>query len=149
MRQKAGRLMAFDPSRPDREAQKAPRVRRRWQTAELQKARRQRMPFDRTSMLELQATDPLATLLACSGRRHNQLFRPYHERKLGDQTRDDADKEPHEERSCGRSQALLYNNIRTHRSLDKDAPVPRPVQRTGRIKSISILGGLHHHCARV
>src|SRR6516165_7505105 len=109
MRQKAGRLMAFDPSRPDREAQKAPRVRRCWQTAELQKARRQRMPFDRTSMLELQATDPLATLLACSGRRHNQLFRPSHERRLGDQTRDDADKEPHEERSCGRSQALLYN----------------------------------------
>ena len=27
-----------------------------------------------------------------------------------------------------------YNKIRTHRSLDKDAPVPRPVQRTGSIK---------------
>jgi hypothetical protein len=48
-----------------------------------------------------------------------------------------------------RSYARYYNNIRTHRSLDKDAPVTRPVQRTGRIKSISILGGLHHHCARV
>jgi transposase InsO family protein len=48
-----------------------------------------------------------------------------------------------------RSYARYYNNIRTHRSLDKDAPVTRPVQRTGRIKSISILGGLHHHYARV
>jgi transposase InsO family protein len=32
-----------------------------------------------------------------------------------------------------------------HRSLDKDAPVSRPVQRTGVISSRAILGGLHHH----
>jgi len=37
----------------------------------------------------------------------------------------------------------------THRSLDKDAPVSRPVQRTGIISSHAILGGLHHHYARV
>ena len=37
------------------------------------------------------------------------------------------------------------NDIRTHRSLDKDAPVSRPAQRTGSIKSFQILGGLHHH----
>jgi transposase InsO family protein len=42
-----------------------------------------------------------------------------------------------------------YNDIRTHRSLDKDAPVSRPVQRTGVIGSRAILGGLHHHYARV
>src|SRR6202011_3556092 len=30
-----------------------------------------------------------------------------------------------------RSYARYYNDIRTHRSLDKDAPVSRPVQRTG------------------
>ena len=42
-----------------------------------------------------------------------------------------------------------YNDIRTHRSLDKDAPVSRPVQRTGSIKSHPILGGLHHHYVRV
>ncbi len=30
-----------------------------------------------------------------------------------------------------RSYACYYNEIRTHRSLDKDAPVSRPVQRTG------------------
>jgi transposase InsO family protein len=48
-----------------------------------------------------------------------------------------------------RSYARYYNDIRTHRSLDKDAPISRPVQRTGGIKSRSILGGLHHHYARV
>src|SRR5882757_1608448 len=38
-----------------------------------------------------------------------------------------------------RSYARYYNDIRTHRSLDKDAPVSRPVQRIGSIKSRSIL----------
>jgi len=42
-----------------------------------------------------------------------------------------------------------YNDIRTHRSLDKDAPVARPVQRTGIIGSHAVLGGLHHHYVRV
>jgi hypothetical protein len=44
--------------------------------------------------------------------------------------------------------ARYYNDIRTHRSLDKDAPVSRPVQRIGNIKSHLILGGLHHHYVR-
>ena len=48
-----------------------------------------------------------------------------------------------------RSYACYYNGIRTHRSLDKDAPISRPVQRTGVINSRAILGGLHHHYARV
>jgi transposase InsO family protein len=34
-----------------------------------------------------------------------------------------------------RSYALYYNDIRTHRSLNKDAPLSRPVQRVGRIVS--------------
>src|SRR5260221_171444 len=46
------------------------------------------------------------------------------------------------------SYARYYNDIRTHRSLDKDAPVPRQIQRIGTIKSHAILGGLHHHYAR-
>jgi transposase InsO family protein len=45
--------------------------------------------------------------------------------------------------------ARYYNDIRTHRSLDKDAPVSRPVQRTGTVTSHAILGGLHHHYVRV
>jgi transposase InsO family protein len=48
-----------------------------------------------------------------------------------------------------KSYADYYNSVRTHRSLDKDAPVSRPVQRTGSIKSFPILGGLHHHYVRV
>jgi transposase InsO family protein len=42
-----------------------------------------------------------------------------------------------------------YNDIRTHWSLDKDAPLSRPVQRTGIINSHAVLGGLHHHYVRV
>ena len=38
-----------------------------------------------------------------------------------------------------RAYAAYYNEIRTHRSLDKDAPVSRPVQRTGTINSHAIL----------
>jgi transposase InsO family protein len=48
-----------------------------------------------------------------------------------------------------RAYAGYYNDIRTHWSLDKDAPVSRPVQRTGIISSRLILGGLHHHYVRV
>jgi hypothetical protein len=42
-----------------------------------------------------------------------------------------------------------YNTIRTHRSLNKDAPVSHSVQRTGAIRPNAILGGLHHHYVRV
>jgi transposase InsO family protein len=48
-----------------------------------------------------------------------------------------------------RSYTCYYNGIRTHRSLDKDTPISRPVQRTGVINSRAILGGLHLHYARV
>jgi transposase InsO family protein len=34
-----------------------------------------------------------------------------------------------------KSYSAYYNNIRTHRSLDKDAPVTRQIQRIGSIKS--------------
>ena len=45
--------------------------------------------------------------------------------------------------------AAYYNVLRTHRSLEKDAPFSRPVQRAGSIHSHAILGGLHHHYVRV
>jgi transposase InsO family protein len=48
-----------------------------------------------------------------------------------------------------KSYADYYNCVRTHRSLNKDAPVSRPVQRTGVVSSRAILGGLHRHYARV
>jgi hypothetical protein len=43
-----------------------------------------------------------------------------------------------------RSYARYYNEMRTHRSLDKDAPLSRPVQETGSIKSHALVGGLHY-----
>ena len=45
--------------------------------------------------------------------------------------------------------AVYYNGVRTHRSLQKDAPVSRPVQRSGAIISHAILGGLHHQYVRI
>jgi hypothetical protein len=48
-----------------------------------------------------------------------------------------------------RAYAHYYNDIRTHRALDKDAPLSRPVHRTGIINSHAILGGLHHHYALI
>src|SRR3954462_12308834 len=48
-----------------------------------------------------------------------------------------------------RAYASYYNATRTHRSLDKDAPVHRPVQLVGSLKSRPILGGLHHQYVRI
>jgi Dehydratase family len=69
--------------------------------------------------------------------------------KLDDQTRDGADKEPREERSCGRSQTSLYNATRTYLSVNTDAPMPRTVHAVGRIVPKPFLGGLHHLYVRV
>jgi transposase InsO family protein len=47
-----------------------------------------------------------------------------------------------------KSYADYYNGVRTHRSLNRDAPVTRQIQRIGSIKSRAVLGGLHHNYAR-
>jgi hypothetical protein len=41
------------------------------------------------------------------------------------------------------SYQTYYNEIRTHLSLMKDAPIPRDVQEVGRVLPLAILGGLH------
>jgi putative transposase len=43
-----------------------------------------------------------------------------------------------------------YHCWRTHRALDMDCPVPRPVQRpeVGSIREVPDVGGLHHHYER-
>src|SRR5215203_4423316 len=48
-----------------------------------------------------------------------------------------------------RAYAGYYNEIRTHRASEKDAPVSRPVQRIGNISSCPILGGLGFRYVRV
>jgi Integrase core domain len=42
-----------------------------------------------------------------------------------------------------------YNEVRTHLSLNKDAPAPRSIQRAGHILCRPILGGLHHQYVRI
>ena len=43
-----------------------------------------------------------------------------------------------------------YHGARTHLSLDKDTPEPRPVERSdrGRIVETPMVGGLHHRYTR-
>ncbi len=45
--------------------------------------------------------------------------------------------------------AAYYNELRTHRSLNKDAPIYRAIQHAGCIVSAPVLGGLHHHYCRI
>jgi transposase InsO family protein len=47
------------------------------------------------------------------------------------------------------SYAAYYNSVRTHRSLNKDAPIFRPIQQIGIIRSHPILGGFRHHYVRI
>jgi transposase InsO family protein len=42
-----------------------------------------------------------------------------------------------------------HNEVRTHLSLEKDAPVSRAVERAGQILCRPILGGLHHQYVRI
>jgi hypothetical protein len=44
--------------------------------------------------------------------------------------------------------ARYYNETRTHRALQKEAPTNRPIERIGILKSRPILGGLHHQYVR-
>jgi transposase InsO family protein len=78
---------------------------------------------------------------------------PYAERLIGTLRRECLDHilifgERHLRRLLA-SYSSYYNTSRTHRSLDKDAPVSRPVQRIGRIVSHAFVGGLHHQYVRI
>jgi transposase InsO family protein len=48
-----------------------------------------------------------------------------------------------------RSYTHYYNESRTHRSLNKDAPIHRLTESVGTIVSRPILGGLHHQYSRI
>ena len=45
--------------------------------------------------------------------------------------------------------AAYYNEFRTHRTLNKDAPIHRTIMRRGAITSHPVLGGLHHQYCRM
>src|SRR5882762_4988007 len=48
-----------------------------------------------------------------------------------------------------RGYAAYYNLSRTHRSLNKDAPLHREIERLGAVVSRPVLGGLHHQYCRI
>ena len=73
---------------------------------------------------------------------------PYVERLIGSIRRECLDHmivfgEEHLRRILG-AYAAYYNQSRIHRSLNKDAPFHRAIERPGAITSHPILGGLHH-----
>jgi putative transposase len=79
---------------------------------------------------------------------------PYVERLIGSIRRDCLDHvivlhERHLRRLLT-SYFQYYHHWRTHRALDMDCPVPRPVQRpeVGSIWEVPDMGGLHHHYER-
>jgi len=45
--------------------------------------------------------------------------------------------------------AMYYNQVRTRLALQKDAPLHRPIRRSGAIVAIPILAGLHHQYVRI
>ena len=45
--------------------------------------------------------------------------------------------------------AAYYNEVRTHLSLNKDAPHFRRAQPVGAVSPLPVLGGLHHQYVRV
>src|ERR1700730_8605216 len=109
---------------------------------------RPRRPPDRTSRPESPAIARMPDQRGCNGKPLCPPSQPPHEYRPGIRPKDATDKEARTPRSRGRSVVVLYNSVRTHRSLNKDAPVTRQIQRIGSIKSHAILGGLHHHYAR-
>jgi transposase InsO family protein len=52
-------------------------------------------------------------------------------------------------RSLLRDYARYYNRLRTHLSLEKDAPLRRPVQHHGMLCRLPHFGGLHHSFVRM
>jgi hypothetical protein len=80
---------------------------------------------------------------------------PYVERRIGTLRRDLLDHvvvigEKHLRRLVREYLDGYYHPARTHLSLGKDAPIPRPVQPSsmGEVVSIPVLGGLHHRYER-
>ena len=78
---------------------------------------------------------------------------PYVERLIGTIRRECLDHlivfgQAHLRRILGKY-AAYYNESRVHRSLDKDAPFHRTIERLGVITSRPVLGGLHHQYCRI
>ena len=86
---------------------------------------------------------------------HSPWQNPYVERLIGTLRRECLDhvvvlNETHLRRLLHDSLAY-YHSVRTHPSLEKDAPKPRPVERPdhGAIVEMPVVGGLHHRYSRL
>ncbi len=80
---------------------------------------------------------------------------PYVERVIGTLRRELVDhvivmNEWHLRRQLWRFVDDYYHRCRTHLSLDKDSPEPRPVEppELGKVIELPVVGGLHHRCTR-
>jgi hypothetical protein len=77
----------------------------------------------------------------------------YVERLIGSIRRDCVDHliivDEHHLRCLLRDYAAYYNRLRTHLSLNKDAPLGRPVQSHGVLHRLPHFGGLHHSFVRM
>src|SRR5882672_5506179 len=110
---------------------------------------RPREPPDRTSRPESPAIARMPDQRGCNGKPLCQPSQPPHEYGPGIRPKDATDKEARTPRSRGRCVVVLYNQARTHLSVNKDAPSPRTVHSVGRILPTPFLGGLHHLYVRV
>ena len=128
-------MMLLDPSMPDREVRIAPQARPRSPTAPASAAVHQDMQSGRTSRPELPASDQLANDPERSGKQRHPLCRSSHEHKHGDRTTDDTGIAPRVERSCGRSQASLYNQRRRHQGRGMNGRTPAQAFVEGMPKS--------------
>ncbi len=79
---------------------------------------------------------------------------PYVERLIGSLRRECLDQmiilnERHLDRVL-REYLDYYHRHRTHRALDRDCPVPRPVEEAepGKVIELPLVGGLHHRYTR-
>lgn len=79
---------------------------------------------------------------------------PYVERLVGSIRRECLDRvivfDERQLRQILKSYFQYYLEVRPHRSLDHDSPVPRPVQALdcGKVIEMPLVGGLHHHYLR-
>jgi hypothetical protein len=105
-----------------------------------------RMQIDRTSKPESQAGGRAGD----SERQCHPALRPTREGRCEGQPTDATDIEAPQTQFRGRSQALLYNHWRPHRSLCQRAPHDSEVlhfrsrETSGKIIAEPVLGGLHH-----
>jgi putative transposase len=79
---------------------------------------------------------------------------PYVERLIGSIRRECLDRvivfDERQLRQMLESYFQYYLEVRPHRSLEHDSPVPRPVQALdcGEVIEMPLVGGLHHHSFR-